>query len=141
MYITPMEKSPDLGSATKCEIFKHILIIPCSQRVGAIETEIETYKILQALNVRTGNKSRNHTCHSCKYLHFYCQSSRKIHGTSNHLEVCHHLKLMSQIDMNQYPKTWGSQFGHRSITQPPQKSAMFTRGKEHPHDIPRTRCF
>ena len=136
-----MEKSPDLGSATKCKIFKHILIIPCSQRVGAIENEIETYKILQALNFRTGNKSRNHTCHSCKHVHIYCQISRKIHGTLNHLEICHSPKLMSQIDMNQYPKKWGSQFGHRSITQNPPKSVMFTQGKEQAHDIAGTRCF
>ena len=95
--LTPVKKSVDLGSAMKCKIIIHILIIPICQRVGALGAEVETYKILQVLNFRTENKSRNHIC---KYLHFYCQSSQTKHGISNGLEICHSQKLMSQIDMN-----------------------------------------
>ena len=94
--LTPVKKSMDLGSAMKCKIIIHIFIIPISQRVRALGTEFETYKILQVLNFQTGNRSRNHIC---KYLHFYCQSSRTKHGTLNGLEICRSQKLMSQIDI------------------------------------------
>ena len=95
--LTPLKKSMDLGSAMKCKIIIHIFIIPISQRVRVLGTEFETYKILRLLNFRTGNKSINNIC---KYLHFYCQSSRTKHGTLNGLEICRSQKLMSQIDMN-----------------------------------------
>ena len=54
-----MKKFTDLGSAMKCKIIIHVFVTPISQRVGALGTEFETYKILQVLNFRTGNKSRN----------------------------------------------------------------------------------
>ena len=90
-----MKKSTDLGSAMKCKIIIHVFVTPISQRVGALGTEFETYKILQVLNLRTGNKSRNPK----PYLQIYCQSSRAKHGTLNGLEICHCQKLMPQINV------------------------------------------
>ena len=60
--LTPVKKSTDLGSTMKCKIIIHVFIMPISKRVGALGTEFETYKILQVLNFRTGNKSRNPIC-------------------------------------------------------------------------------
>ena len=94
--LTPVKKSMDLGSAMKCKIIIHIFIIPISQRVRVLGTEFETYKILRLLIFRTGNKSISNIC---KYLYFYCQSSRTKHGTLNGLEICRSQKLMSQIDI------------------------------------------
>ena len=73
--LTPVKKSTDLGTAMKCKIIIHAFIMPISQRVGALGTEFETYKILQVLN-------------------------RAKHGTLNGLEIYHCQKLMPQINVH-----------------------------------------
>ena len=116
-------------------IYSHDSNFPTSRGLGS---EFETLQDPKKVwNFRTENKSRNHTC---KYLHFYCQSLRTKHGTLNGFEFVPLPEAHVTDWYELMPQEIGSKWYRMSLTNqacPRKRSGSNTKVWE----IRRTTCL